>query len=69
MSQLGSFQPVEQIAYERKRGSGGGGGDRRSQWRILFQFLGLLDSAGLLEEQGFQWSSPQTVNPVVLETE
>jgi hypothetical protein len=33
------------------------------------QFVGLVDSAGGLEEQGFQWSSPQTINPVGLETE
>ena len=33
------------------------------------QFLGLLDSAGGLEEPWFQWSSPQTINPVGLETE
>ena len=33
------------------------------------QFLRLLDSAGGLEEHGFQWSSPETVNPDGLETE
>jgi hypothetical protein len=32
------------------------------------QFLGLWNSAGGLEEPGFQWSSPPTVNPVDSET-
>ena len=33
-------------------GGTAGGFDRHSRWRILFQFVGLLDSAGGLEEQG-----------------
>ena len=32
----------------------------------MIQFLGLDVAAGGLEERGFQWSSPKTVNPVAV---